>query len=54
MEGRQRFFRGFWCDRNKQTAGSLRIEKQILKFERDTFRKRNAITNERAIIFQAA
>ena len=54
MESGHRCVNRFGVDRSEQSPGSLRIEKQILIFERHAVSESYAIADERAIIFQTA
>src|SRR5713226_9210350 len=47
-------FRGLRRDGDKQTARSLRVEKQILIFGRDARRKSRAVAHKRAIVLEPA
>lgn len=54
VEGSERLVPKFWRDGNEQAARCLRIEEQVAKFLRDSFREAYAIAQELPVIFQAA
>src|SRR6267142_5665936 len=54
LHGGESRFSGFGRDGDEQASGGLRIEEQILKFERHAGVESDAIANESAVILQAA